>query len=260
MNKEADVTEPKKTEKNDNKGELIKSLVFAVLLAVTFRSFLYEPFHIPSGSMKSTLLVGDYVFVSKYAYGYSRYSIPFGIPFFEGRIFETKPERGDVVVFKLPTNPGINYIKRLIGLPGDKIQVLDGRLYLNGKIIPKERIEDFIDIDEDGNRKIIPQFIETLPDGTKYQVLDEKAKGELDNTDIYEVPEKHYFMMGDNRDNSVDSRVSSHVGFVPEENLVGPAKTIFFSTSSSLFKFWSWFSGFRPERFIMTIPLEHTNG
>jgi signal peptidase I len=221
------------------------SFLIAVALAVVFRSFAFEPFNIPSGSMKPTLLVGDYIFVSKYSYGYSRYSFPFGLPLFEGRFFERTPVRGDIVVFKLPTNPKINYIKRLIGLPGDTLQMTNGVLYLNGAAVPKEKIAPFTESSPMGETLEIPEYVETLPGGVAYRVLDERPDGALDDTPLYTVPEGHYMMLGDNRDNSQDSRVLSEVGFVPEENLVGPARMIFFSSRSSLWKIWD----FRMDRY-----------
>jgi len=248
MNKEAP--------KENATKEMIKSLAIAVVLAMVFRSFFFEPFYIPSGSMKSTLLVGDYVFVSKYSYGYSRYSFPFGLNFFAGRKFETKPKRGDVIVFKLPKQPSVNYIKRLIGLPGDTIQVRQSVLYINGKAIPRERIKNFLDSDRKGNTKEIPSYIETMPNGVSYVTLDEHHDGPLDNTDIYKVPLNNYFFMGDNRDNSQDSRVLNLVGFVPEENLLGPAKIIFFSSKARLAEVWKWISGLRTERFLQNIKYE----
>lgn len=233
--------------------ELVKSLSIAIVLALIFRSFAFEPFYIPSGSMKPTLLVGDYVFVSKYSYGYSRYSFPFGFDFFEGRAMEGRqPQRGDVVVFKLPTDTSINYIKRLIGLPGDTIQVQDGVLYINGEAVTKRRIANFRE-EVNGQEIEIPQYVETLPNGVWYRVLDEDPEGGLDNTGVYTVPPKHYFFMGDNRDNSQDSRVMNHVGYVPEENLLGPTNLIFFSTTSSLFQFWNWFSGLKTDRFFHSV-------
>jgi signal peptidase I len=246
----------KNKDEKESMGELLRSLGIAIILALIFRSFAFEPFYIPSGSMKSTLLIGDYVFVSKSSYGYSKYSLPLGLPFFKGRIFEHKPERGDVVVFKLPADNSTNYIKRLIGLPGDKIQIKDGVLYINGQEIPKKRIEVFHDMDEDGNVTDIPQFIETLPNGVSYRVLDQTIYGSLDNTDVYEVPPAHYFFMGDNRDNSQDSRVLDRVGYVPEENLLGPANWIFFSSRIPVWKFWEWFSGIRIKRFFTFIKYE----
>ncbi len=240
--------------KNDNSTmEMIRSFFIAILLAFLFRSFLFEPFYIPSGSMKSTLLVGDYVFVSKYSYGYSRHSFPFSPPIFHGRILGSKPEPGDVIVFKLPSDTSVNYIKRLVGLPGDTIQVKDGLLYINGQQLPRQRVKNFLDIDSKGNSQEIPQYIETMPNGVSYHVLDQNPHGSLDNTNIYTVPEKHYFFMGDNRDNSQDSRVLSMVGFVPEENLLGPAQIIFFSSTAKLVEVWKWFSGLRTERFLLKI-------
>ena len=248
-------TEPKvkKEKKKETKGEMIRSLAIAILLALIFRSFAFEPFYIPSSSMKSTLLIGDYVFVSKYTYGYSRYSFPLGLNIFEGRIGGDEPKRGDAVVFKLPTNTSINYIKRLVGMPGDKIQVLNGELYINSEKVQRKKIENFKDKDAKGNITSIPQYIETLPNGVSYRVLDQRKHGDLDNTDVYEVPEGHYFMMGDNRDNSADSRVLRTVGFVPEENLVGPANWIFFSSEDSLLKIWTWPSSMRFSRFFSSI-------
>lgn len=232
--------------------EIIRSLGIAVIIALAFRSLLFEPFYIPSGSMKSTLLEGDFVFVSKYSYGYSRYSFPLGLPLFEGRVLEDNPKRGDVAVFRLPSNPGINYIKRIIGFPGDKIRVVEGVVYLNGKAIPRERVENFIDIDQEGNRVTIPRYRETLPNGLSYYVLDQDSNGSLDNTKTYTVPEGHYFMMGDNRDNSTDSRVTEQVGYIPFENLMGPARVIFLSVNGSLLHFWKWFNTLRFERFFST--------
>ncbi len=176
-----------------------------------------------------------------------------GLPLFEGRTPDKKPERGDVIVFKLPADNSTNYIKRLVGFPGDKIQVKDSVLYLNNVAVPRVRIENFSDKDEIGNVVSIPQYIETLPNGVSYRTLDQTKTGGLDNTDIYVVPDGKYFFMGDNRDNSQDSRVLDRVGYVPEENLLGPAKWIFFSSSSSLFKFWKWYSSFRLERFFTSI-------
>lgn len=237
----------------NSKFETAKSLIIAILLAFSFRSFLFEPFYIPSGSMKSTLLIGDYVFVSKYSYGYSRYSFPFGFDIFEGRKFDKKPERGDVVVFKLPTNPNINYIKRLVGLPGDKIQIKNNILYINNKALPRTRVKNFLDSDKKGNSTEIPQYVETMPNNVSYHVLEQDSDGPLDNTEIYTVPNRHYFFMGDNRDNSQDSRVLDAVGFVPEENLLGPARMIFFSSSAKLFEIWNWISGLRTDRFFKKI-------
>lgn len=236
--------------------EMVKSFVIAIVLALLFRSFLFEPFYIPSGSMKSTLLVGDYVFVSKYSYGYSRYSFPLGLPLFSGRILDKEPQRGDVIVFRLPSNPDVNYIKRLVGLPGDLIQVKDGVLYINNQALPKVRVKNFVDLDAKNNGQEIPRYIETMPNNLSYYVLDQTATGALDNTGVYEVPPDQYFFMGDNRDNSQDSRVLDMVGFVPRENILGPARIIFFSTNAKLFEVWKWFSGMRFDRFLQKVNKE----
>jgi signal peptidase I len=239
-------SEPKKPE---TWGDFVKTLIFAIICATIVRSFLYEPFHIPSSSMKSNLLIGDYIFVSKSSYGYSKYSLPFAPNLFGGRIFYSKPQRGDVVVFRLPSNPSINYIKRLIGLPGDKIQVIDGQVFINEQEVSKEYVDNFID--EDGTS--IKRFSETLSSGKTFQVLDQYQSSPQDNTGIYLVPEGHYFMMGDNRDNSQDSRFLNAVGYVPEENLVGRARVIFFSNEKPFWQFWGWYKDIRWQRLLKII-------
>ncbi|MGH7064523.1 MAG: signal peptidase I [Stellaceae bacterium] len=222
--------------------DTVKTVVYAVLIALVVRTVAYEPFNIPSGSMIPTLLVGDYLFVSKFSYGYSRYSLPFGLPLFSGRIFSHPPDRGDVVVFKLPTDNSTDYIKRVIGLPGDRIQMKEGNLYINDRLVPRKRIEDFLY--QEGNGTVIPlaQYVETLPNGVQHPIIKLGDNGPLDNTQIYQVPPGDYFMMGDNRDNSEDSRVLSAVGYVPAENLIGKAQFLFFSTdgSAALWEPWKW--------------------
>ena len=245
----------KKTEEKKHASwrETIRTVIFAILLAVTVRSLAFEPFHIPSGSMKSNLLIGDYLFVSKYSYGYSRYSFPLGLPFFSGRIFVAgEPKRGDVVVFRFPPNPRIDYIKRLIGLPGDKVQMKEGIVYINGKALERRFVDDFSD-SENNMVKAIPRFTETLPEGKIITILKEKGVDAANNTKEYIVPEGKYFMMGDNRDNSRDSRFE--VGFVPAENLVGKAEIIWFSTdgSANYLNPISWFTALRTERFFKRV-------
>lgn len=210
-----------------------KSLLIALLLAVTFRSFLYEPFHIPSGSMKGTLMIGDYIFVSKYSYGFSRYSFPFSIPLLgkESRRFYAEPERGDIIVFRKPNETSTNYVKRLIGLPGDKIQLRHGVLYINGKKMERNKIDDFVEINFQGQIRKIRQYREKLDNSKEYNTLDEVPNSVTDNTQVYTVPRDHFFVLGDNRDNSFDSRFLNDVGFIPKNNLVGKAQVVVFSVS-----------------------------
>jgi signal peptidase I len=220
--------------------DTLRVIIQALALAAVVHICLYQPFTIPSGSMIPTLLVGDYLFVSKFSYGYSRYSLPFRLNLFEGRLFGSEPERGDVAVFKLPSDNRTDYIKRIIGLPGDRLQVREGILYVNGEPAERVRVENFRDDDGTSNGELA-RYRETLPDGKSYTVLDIVARGSLDNTQVYEVPEGHVFAMGDNRDNSLDSRVPN-VGFIPIENLIGRAEIIFFSTNGSarLWEVWNW--------------------
>ena len=237
------------TEKTRAKGngftETVKIIIQALILAFLVRTFLFQPFNIPSGSMKSTLLVGDYLFVSKYAYGYSRFSFPFGLDLFEGRIWAAQPKRGDIAVFKLPRDDTTDYIKRVIGLPHDKIQMIDGVLNINGKPVKRERVDDYVTTDSLRGEVHVARYRETLPNGVSYLTLDLDPNGFEDNTPVFEVPDGHYFMMGDNRDNSTDSRVPPNaggVGYVPFENFVGRAEIIFFSVEdgAKAWEFWKW--------------------
>src|SRR5262245_40863463 len=202
--------------KESNLAETGRVVVQALLIALVIRTLLFQAFNIPSGSMKGTLLVGDYLFVSQFSYGYSRYSLPFSLPLFSGRIFGSEPKRGDVAVFRLPRDTSEDYIKRVIGLPGDRIQMIDGLLHINGVPVKRERVGNFFD-DENGHA--VRRWRETLPNGVSYETLDLQDNGSLDNTEEYVVPAGHYFMMGDNRDNSLDSRVPSAVGYVPFEKI-----------------------------------------
>ena len=233
-----------------------KVIVQALALAMIVRVFFYQPFNIPSGSMKPTLLVGDYLFVSKLSYGYSSLSL-FGGTFgsrsesgTNGRYMAALPKQGDVAVFKLPRDNTTDYIKRVIGMPGDEIAVRQGVLFLNGTAIPKKPTGTFVDIEDDNSRRQLARFEETLPNGVKYTVLDTEANGPGDNVGPYKVPAGHFFMMGDNRDNSTDSRFQRQVGFVPFDNLVGRADVIFFSTEPSC--------GYAPDNFFLWRMLKGT--
>jgi signal peptidase I len=214
----------------DDIVELIKAVMTAAAIALLIRSFAFEPFNIPSGSLLPTLQIGDYLFVEKYAYGYSKYSFPLDVVPFEGRVFGAAPKRGDIAVFRQPKKPKVDYIKRIIGLSGDKIQVKGGILNINGKPVMRDfRNLETVTADE-GNATLYKLFIETLPNGVQHHIYEISDEERLDNTRVYEVPEGHYFAMGDNRDSSLDSRVQEEVGFIPAENLVGRAWFIFFST------------------------------
>jgi signal peptidase I len=233
----------------DGWWETIKVILQALAIAFLFKWFLFQPFNIPSGSMKPTLLVGDYLFVSKLSYGYSSYSFPsLGFKPFSGRIFAGQPKRGDVIVFKLPRDNSTDYIKRLIGLPGDEIQMIRGVLYINKKPVPKRRVGTLRTREDGGPPQDYVVYEEELPEGLKYKVLDTEASGPMDSSGPFLVPPNHYFMMGDNRDNSTDSRVNQRlgVGFVPSENLIGRAEIIFFSgafdepAAFRLLSPWTW--------------------
>ena len=223
-------------------SEFAKTIIIAVCLALLIRTFLYEPFNIPSGSMKPTLLIGDYLFVNKPAYGYSRYSFPFGMAPIEGRIWDEPPKRGDVVVFKQPHNRSVDYIKRVIALPGETVQTRNGRLYINGKQVERESLGIKKVDDQHRGEVVMHEYLETLPGGVIHHIYEETDDRPLDDTEIFVVPDGHFFVMGDNRDNSLDSRAPNAVGFVPFELLVGKADFIFFSTNgyANLFEIWKW--------------------
>jgi signal peptidase I len=233
--------------------EIVKTVVYALLIALFLRVLLFQPFTIPSASMEPTLLEGDYIIVSKYSYGYSRHSIPFSPPLFSGRIMDRAPQRGDIVVFKLPRDGHTDYIKRLIGLPGDRIQIKAGALFINGVAVPRQplgpiRIETSYGYDQE-----VLRFKETFTNGRSFTTYDFGPGGDEDDTGVYVVPEGQYFFMGDNRDNSLDSRwpEAVGVGFVPAENLVGKAQIILLSWDKdvSVFKPWTWVLDARPSRF-----------
>ncbi|MEL6477663.1 MAG: signal peptidase I [Pseudomonadota bacterium] len=290
-----------KAKQKDGFWETLKTIFWALVIAAAFRTILFQPFSIPSGSMKPNLLVGDYLFVSKFAYGYSRYSLPFSPDVGEGRIWASLPERGDVVVFKHPqrdqcsqgpielvvslarrvagarvpyTNDCTDYVKRVVGLPGDQIQVSGGVLSINGIPVGMERVADFVEIKQmRGNPPSAPrclqpepsiggecakeQWLETLPEGTSHRVLNlsgtigQPGTGPrgTDDTSVFTVPDGHLFFMGDNRDNSVDSRKQNDVGMVPLENLIGRADVVAFSWDGPIWKVWDW----RADRFFKWI-------
>jgi len=244
------MSENARTLRGSSLAENVRTIGYALLIALFIRALLFQPFFIPSSSMESTLLIGDYLFVAKYSYGYSRHSLPFSPPIFSGRIAGVQPERGDIAVFKQPIDNRTDFIKRVIGLPGDTVQMKGGVLYLNDKAVPRVRVDDFIQRDAAGNVHRIPQYRETLPNGVSYITLDRLRDSVWDNTGLYIVPAGHYFMMGDNRDNSSDSRVPDAVGYVPFENLIGKAEIIFFSAdgSAAFWQFWRWPSAIRWDR------------
>ena len=233
----------------------LKVLGIALIIAVLIRSFLFQPFYIPSSSMEPTLLVGDRIFVSKYAYGYSKHSFPFSPPILQKRIFSSKPNYGDLVVFKTPSDNRTDFIKRLIGLPGDEIQIRNGELFVNNKKILKTKIDNFLNIRCGENLSEVYFYEEELPNKKKYISVYNRI-GSMINSDIYIVPIKHYFFLGDNRDCSRDSRFLASVGYVHEENLVGKAKIIFFSNDTikgSVLKFWNWHNSIRLNRFFKVL-------
>lgn len=256
--------------------ELFRTVVIAFLIALLVRTFAYEPFSIPSGSMFPNLLVGDYLFVAKYAYGYSYHSLPLSLPLFSGKVMAKMPRRGDVVVFKLPSDNKTDYVKRVIGLPGDHIQVIDGVLNINYQPVKREFIRK-VEILENNVPVQVIEYMETLPGGVRHRIWERNDISQLDNTPVYDVPNGYYFMMGDNRDNSIDSRVippmqaadntawslQSHrefvsekgVGFVPEINLEGRATILFFSLKegTNFYEVWKWPLDLRPSRFFMKV-------
>ena len=241
-----------KGKKNSFFGNL-KSIFIAIFIALLIRSFIFEPFNIPSGSMKPNLLVGDFIFVSKYSYGFSKHSLPFSIPLIPGKIFANTPERGDVVVFKTPENNRTDYIKRVIGLPGDKIEIKNGIIFINGSEILRKKLNDFIDTDNKTSNKRVRMYNEYFFN-KEINILDITDNGIADNTQLFNVPENHFFVMGDNRDNSQDSRFISTVGFIPYENLVGKAQFIFFSLENARFlQIWKWPNSIRYERIFQKI-------
>ena len=233
----------------------IKTLFYALIIALFIRSLFFQPFYIPSSSMEPNLLIGDRLFVSKYSYGYSRHSLPFSPKIFTGRILEKLPKRGDVIVFKTPADNRTDYIKRLIGLPGDAIQIINEELYINNKKIIKKKIENSIIIYCGKEILKTNSFEETLQNGEKYVAV-YKKDGTMKNSDKFLVPKGHYFFMGDNRDCSKDSRFLSSVGYVSFNNLVGKAQLVFFSNDKkkgSFFKFWKWKQTVRFDRFFKKI-------
>lgn len=236
--------------------EIIKTVAIALFIAILLRIFLFQPFTIPSASMEPNLYEGDYIVVSKWSYGYSKHAIPYSPPLFEGRIMDNAPKRGDIAVFKLPSDNKTDYIKRVIGVPGDRVQMINNLLHINGEpvenvVVTGEQVADMF------NGQTVTTLRETLPDGRSYQIQDFGPNYSLDNTPVFEVPEGYYFMMGDNRDNSIDSREQSAmgVGLVPAENLIGKAEMILFSwhEGASLFNPISWFSKVRLDRFFTVL-------
>ena len=235
--------------------ENIKTLFYALLIALIIRSLFFQPFYIPSSSMEPNLLVGDRLFVSKYSYGYSKHSFPFSPNIFNKRIFSSKPQRGDIIVFKTPADNRTDYIKRLIGIPGDKIQIIDGFLYLNEQKIKRNKIDHLKTIYCGNEIMSVDAYEEELPNGTKYLAVYRKDFT-MKKTDKFIVPNDYYFFMGDNRDCSKDSRFLGSVGYVKFENLVGKARTIFFSNDKSIgniYKFWKWKDSIRTKRFFKNI-------
>ena len=230
-----------------------KTLIIALFIAVVIRSLFFQPFYIPSSSMEPTMLIGDRIFASKYSYGVSKHSFPFSPPFFSGRIFGSKPNRGDIVIFKTPQDNRTDFVKRLIGLPKDEIQFINGELLINSEIVSRKKsTQPKYEIRCNNDSIEVETFIETLPNGVEYTTAYRK-EGTYLNSDKYIVPNNHYFFLGDNRDCSSDSRYTQGVGYVSYENLVGKAEIIFFSNDSkkgSVLKLWNWNETFRFNRFL----------
>jgi len=238
--------------------EIIKTVVYALVIALVLRIFLFQPFTIPSASMEPNLYQGDYIIVSKFTYGYSRHSVPFSPPIFKGRIFGQPARRGDIAVFKLPSDGHTDYVKRVIGVGGDQVQMRDSQLYVNGALVERALLSPAKGDIGGGLTRDLPRYQETLAGGRTFITQDESPDSRFDNTGVYVVPQGYYFVMGDNRDNSADSRVSpaeNGVGLVPEENLVGRAQIILLSwkPAASLFLPWTWISEARPSRFFKVL-------
>ncbi len=235
--------------------ENTKTLFYALIIAVIIRSLLLQPFYIPSSSMEPNLLVGDRLFVTKYSYGYSKHSFPFSPPIIRNRIFFQEPQRGDVIVFKTPADNRTDYIKRLIGLPGDRIQFIDSNLYINNSEVLKSKISKNDEV-YCGKKKLdVFTFEEMLPDGKKHKTTYSKDFS-FKNSDLFIIPKDHYFFLGDNRDCSKDSRFLGSVGYVHKNNIVGKAQFIFFSSDrsiGSIFSFWKWNKSIRFNRFFKKI-------
>ena len=238
--------------------EIIKTVVYALLIALTLRIFFFQPFTIPSASMEPNLYQGDYIIVSKFSYGYSRHSVPFSPPIFNGRVMAQKARRGDIVVFKLPSDGHTDYVKRVIGVAGDRIQMKDSRLYVNDREVERAQLSPVKSEIPGGLVRDVPRFQERLESGRTFVTQDTDPDTEFDNTGVYVVPQGHYFMMGDNRDNSLDSRADPAglgVGYVPAENLVGKAQIILLSwkPKASIFLPWTWVIDARPSRFFKVL-------